>query len=198
MRDRLTGIGGMNHFMLPDSGGAGEGGRYGSYAMELLINELLKRGASPYHVGRKRGDWWKWKLDPWSVDAVMIYAQSGHGRRAGLFTDFTFAVRDGNDLVPFTKAYSGLTDAEFLDLLGATNLIPGPNSTEMAIHVGWARRRWAGLAVAGVEVIEARLSYLAYASEIAAAMPAMRPMGSMAMALKLPNSRPEQKKLRNR
>ena len=74
---------------------------------------MLKRAASPYHVGRKRGDWWKWKLDPYSVDAVMIYAQSGHGRRATLFTDFTFAVRDGNDLVPFTKAYSGLTDAEF-------------------------------------------------------------------------------------
>ncbi len=74
---------------------------------------MLKRAASPYHVGRKRGDWWKWKLDPWTVDAVMIYAQAGHGRRANLYTDFTFAVRDGNALVPFTKAYSGLTDAEF-------------------------------------------------------------------------------------
>ena len=74
---------------------------------------MLKEAASAYHVGRKRGAWWKWKLDPYSVDAVMIYAQSGHGRRATLFTDFTFAVRDGNDLVPFTKAYSGLTDAEF-------------------------------------------------------------------------------------
>jgi DNA ligase 1 len=74
---------------------------------------MLKEASSAYHVGRKRGAWWKWKLDPFSVDAVMIYAQSGHGRRATLFTDFTFAVRDGNDLVPFTKAYSGLTDAEF-------------------------------------------------------------------------------------
>jgi len=74
---------------------------------------MLKRLASPYFVGRKRGDWWKWKLDPLTIDAVMIYAQSGHGRRANLFTDFTFAVRDGNALVPFTKAYSGLTDAEF-------------------------------------------------------------------------------------
>jgi DNA ligase 1 len=74
---------------------------------------MLKRASSPYHVGRKRGDWWKWKLDPMTVDAVMIYAQAGHGRRANLYTDFTFAVRDGNDLVPFTKAYSGLTDAEF-------------------------------------------------------------------------------------
>jgi len=77
---------------------------------------MIKRAASAYHVGRKRGDWWKWKLDPWTVDAVMIYAQAGHGRRANLYTDFTFAVRDGNALVPFTKAYSGLTDAEFSEI----------------------------------------------------------------------------------
>ncbi|WP_208354472.1 ATP-dependent DNA ligase [Pseudaestuariivita rosea] len=74
---------------------------------------MLKRRASPYLSGRKKGDWWKWKVDPLTIDAVMIYAQSGHGRRANLFTDFTFAVWNGNDLVPFTKAYSGLTDAEF-------------------------------------------------------------------------------------
>lgn len=74
---------------------------------------MLKRRDSPYHVGRKRGDWWKWKLDPLTIDAVMIYAQAGHGRRANLYTDFTFAVWKGQDLVPFTKAYSGLTDAEF-------------------------------------------------------------------------------------
>ncbi|QYX58227.1 ATP-dependent DNA ligase [Roseovarius sp. SCSIO 43702] len=74
---------------------------------------MLKRSDSPYHAGRKKGDWWKWKLDPLTIDAVMIYAQQGHGRRANLFTDFTFAVWSGNDLVPFTKAYSGLTDAEF-------------------------------------------------------------------------------------
>jgi DNA ligase-1 len=80
---------------------------------KLAEGLMLKRRSSPYHTGRKRGDWWKWKLDPYTVDAVMIYAQSGHGRRATLFTDFTFAVRDGDALVPFTKAYSGLTDAEF-------------------------------------------------------------------------------------
>ena len=74
---------------------------------------MLKRRDSPYRIGRKKGDWWKWKLDPLTIDAVMIYAQSGHGRRANLFTDFTFAVWNGNDLVPFTKAYSGLTDDEF-------------------------------------------------------------------------------------
>ncbi len=77
---------------------------------------MLKRLSSPYHTGRRRGDWWKWKLDPYVVDAVMLYAQAGHGRRANLFTDFTFAVRDGNDLVPFAKAYSGLTDAEFAEI----------------------------------------------------------------------------------
>ncbi|NRA98687.1 MAG: ATP-dependent DNA ligase [Rhodobacteraceae bacterium] len=77
---------------------------------------MLKRRDAPYRNGRKRGDWWKWKVDPLTIDAVMIYAQSGHGRRANLFTDFTFAVWNGNDLVPFTKAYSGLTDAEFREI----------------------------------------------------------------------------------
>ena len=74
---------------------------------------MLKRKGSPYHVGRKKGDWWKWKLDPLTIDAVMVYAQAGHGRRANLYTDFTFAVWKEDELVPFTKAYSGLTDAEF-------------------------------------------------------------------------------------
>ncbi|MEM9850802.1 MAG: cisplatin damage response ATP-dependent DNA ligase, partial [Pseudomonadota bacterium] len=74
---------------------------------------MLKRCNSPYLAGRKKGDWWKWKVDPLTIDAVMIYAQPGSGRRANLFTDFTFAVWDGEALVPFTKAYSGLTDAEF-------------------------------------------------------------------------------------
>ena len=73
---------------------------------------MLKRKNATYQVGRRRGDWWKWKIDPLSVDAVMIYAQKGHGRRADLYTDYTFAVWDGDKLVPFAKAYSGLTDAE--------------------------------------------------------------------------------------
>jgi DNA ligase-1 len=73
---------------------------------------MLKRKSAAYQVGRRRGDWWKWKIDPLSVDAVMIYAQKGHGRRADLYTDYTFAVWDGDKLVPFAKAYSGLTDAE--------------------------------------------------------------------------------------
>lgn len=77
---------------------------------------MLKRRDAPYRGGRRKGDWWKWKLDPLTVDAVMIYAQSGSGRRATLFTDFTFAVWNGTELVPFTKAYSGLTDAEFREI----------------------------------------------------------------------------------
>jgi DNA ligase-1 len=74
---------------------------------------MLKRKSSAYQVGRKVGDWWKWKIDPLVIDAVMIYAQKGHGRRSNLYTDYTFAVKDGDKLVSFAKAYSGLTDKEF-------------------------------------------------------------------------------------
>jgi len=74
---------------------------------------MLKKKDSTYKVGRKRGDWWKWKVDPLVIDAVLIYAMRGHGRRANLYTDYTFAVWSGKELVPFTKAYSGLTDEEF-------------------------------------------------------------------------------------
>ncbi len=77
---------------------------------------MLKRWGSPYRSGRPRGDWWKWKVDPLGVDAVMVYAQRGHGRRASLYTDYTFAVWDGNELVTVAKAYSGLTDAEILEV----------------------------------------------------------------------------------
>ena len=74
---------------------------------------MLKRKDSEYKVGRKRGDWWKWKIDPLTIDCVMVYAQKGSGRRSNLYTDYTFAVKDGDKLVTFTKAYSGLTDKEF-------------------------------------------------------------------------------------
>ena len=77
---------------------------------------MLKRKDSVYQTGRKRGDWWKWKVDPLTVDAVMIYAMRGHGRRANLYTDYTFAVWDNDQLVPFTKAYSGLTDEEIREV----------------------------------------------------------------------------------
>ena len=83
---------------------------------------MLKQREGRYGAGRTKdvGTWWKWKIDPYSVDAVLIYAQGGHGRRANLYTDYTFAVWDGEAgdeanprrLVPFAKAYSGLTDDE--------------------------------------------------------------------------------------
>ncbi|MFQ3650827.1 MAG: ATP-dependent DNA ligase [Gemmataceae bacterium] len=73
---------------------------------------MLKRLDSPYRVGRVKGDWWKWKIHPLTLDAVLVYAQRGSGKRASLYTDYTFALRDGNELVPFAKAYSGLNDEE--------------------------------------------------------------------------------------
>ncbi|MGH8078861.1 MAG: cisplatin damage response ATP-dependent DNA ligase, partial [Lysobacter sp.] len=77
---------------------------------------MLKRLASVYQSGRRRGDWWKWKIDPLTIDAVLIYAQSGHGRRSTLFTDYTFALWEGDVLLPVAKAYSGLDDKEILNL----------------------------------------------------------------------------------
>lgn len=79
---------------------------------------MIKRNDSTYQVGRKKGDWWKWKIEPLVIDAVLTYAMRGHGRRSNLFTDYTFALWQTNDngereLVTFAKAYSGLTDAEF-------------------------------------------------------------------------------------
>jgi DNA ligase-1 len=73
---------------------------------------MLKRRDSTYGTGRQRGTWWKWKIEPYTFDGVLVYAQPGRGRRANLLTDYTFAVHDGPKLVPVAKAYSGLTDAE--------------------------------------------------------------------------------------
>ncbi|CAL68462.1 ATP-dependent DNA ligase [Christiangramia forsetii] len=79
---------------------------------------MLKRLDSPYLVGRKKGDWWKWKVDPLTIDGVLTYAMRGHGRRSNLFTDYTFGLWDeeNKELVTFAKAYSGLTDKEFRSL----------------------------------------------------------------------------------
>jgi DNA ligase 1 len=77
---------------------------------------MLKHRTSAYQTGRKKGDWWKWKLEPLTIDAVLIYAMAGHGRRANLYTDYTFAVWDEDRLVPFAKAYSGLTDKEITEV----------------------------------------------------------------------------------
>lgn len=120
---------------------------------------MLKRADSAYGGGRTRGDWWKWKLDPYSVDAVMVYAQAGHGRRAGLFTDYTFAVWCEGALVPFAKAYSGLSDAEIreVDRFVRRNTLEtfGPVRQvrpELVFEIGFegiqsSRRHKAGIAV---------------------------------------------------
>lgn len=77
---------------------------------------MLKRQSSTYQIGRRRGDWWKWKIAPLTIDAVLLYAQTGHGRRSTLFTDYTFGVWHDGALVPVAKAYSGLDDREILEL----------------------------------------------------------------------------------
>lgn len=73
---------------------------------------MLKRLDSAYGTGRRKGDWWKWKVDAFSIDAVLVYAQAGSGRRASLFTDYTFALWKDGELVPVAKAYSGLSNEE--------------------------------------------------------------------------------------
>ncbi|MGL5081079.1 MAG: ATP-dependent DNA ligase [Microcoleaceae cyanobacterium] len=94
-------------------------------ALEHLRSQSRQRGAeglmlkaidSPYLVGRKRGYWWKHKVDPLSLDAVLLYTQAGTGKRANLFTDYTFALWQGEELVPFAKAYSGLGNSEIAAL----------------------------------------------------------------------------------
>ncbi len=120
---------------------------------------MIKRRSSTYQTGRKRGDWWKWKIDPFSVDAVMIYAQRGHGRRANLFTDFTFAVWDGERLVPFAKAYSGLKNEEFeeitrwvrrntIERFGPVSSVPATHVFELYFEgIGHSSRHKSGIAV---------------------------------------------------
>ena len=77
---------------------------------------MLKQKNSNYHSGRKKGDWWKWKVDALTIDAVLIYAQKGSGRRSGYYTDYTFAVKKEDKLVTIAKAYSGLTDKEIMEV----------------------------------------------------------------------------------
>jgi DNA ligase-1 len=77
---------------------------------------MLKALGSPYGTGRQRGSWWKWKIEPFSFDGVMLYAQPGHGRRSNLYTDYTFGVWSEGELVPVAKAYSGLSNDEIAEL----------------------------------------------------------------------------------
>ena len=120
---------------------------------------MLKRLDSPYQAGRRRGDWWKWKIDPFTVDTVMIYAHPGHGRRATLFTDYTFGVWHEGQLVPVAKAYSGLSDQEILELdawirrhtiekFGPTRAVEPTQVFEIAFEgIAPSTRHRAGLAV---------------------------------------------------
>ncbi|MDH5833315.1 cisplatin damage response ATP-dependent DNA ligase [Luteimonas kalidii] len=120
---------------------------------------MLKRASAPYQGGRRRGDWWKWKIDPLTVDAVLIYAQSGHGRRSTLYTDYTFGLWDGDALVPVAKAYSGLDDAQLLKLdrwirahtlerFGPVRSVPGVHVFELGFEaVNRSTRHKSGIAV---------------------------------------------------
>jgi DNA ligase-1 len=97
----------------PGAAGAGED----AAAVEGV---MLKRRDAPYLPGRPKGPWWKWKHDPFIVDAVLMYAQRGHGKRSSYYSDYTFGVwaegDDGNELVPVGKAYFGFTDEELLQI----------------------------------------------------------------------------------
>ncbi|MGR3320404.1 MAG: cisplatin damage response ATP-dependent DNA ligase [Pseudooceanicola sp.] len=83
---------------------------------DVIEGVMIKRRESPYLAGRIKGHWFKWKRDPMVVDAVLLYAQRGHGKRSGYYSDFTFGLWDGDTLVPVGKAYFGFTDAELRDL----------------------------------------------------------------------------------
>jgi len=136
---------------------------------------MLKWKSGTYKTGRKRGEWWKWKLDPMQADAVMIYAQSGHGRRANLYTDLTFAVWDGDRLVPFAKAYSGLTDAELkavdafirqntIEKFGPVRSVKAEMVFEIAFEgISYSPRHKSGIAVRFPRIV--RIRYDKKASE---------------------------------
>jgi len=120
---------------------------------------MLKQKESPYRAGRVRKTWWKWKVEPLRIDAVLVYAQSGHGRRSGLFTDYTFSVRSGEELVPVAKAYSGLSDKEIRELdrwiksntrekFGPVRSVPAEQVFEIAFDsIRESKRHKAGLAL---------------------------------------------------
>jgi DNA ligase-1 len=120
---------------------------------------MLKRRSSPYRAGRRKGDWWKWKIAPHTVDTVLLYAHPGHGRRASLYTDYTFAVWHEGELVPVAKAYSGLSDAEIAELdawvrrhtrekFGPTRAVEPSQVFELAFEgIARSTRHKAGVAV---------------------------------------------------
>lgn len=134
--------------------------RLQSSARERSVEGLmLKRLDSVYGVGRQKGPWWKWKIDPYTIDAVLIYAQRGHGRRSSLYTDYTFALWKEGQLVPVAKAYSGLTDEEIrqvdafvrrntLERFGPVHVVKPELVFELAFEgIQVSKRHKAGLAV---------------------------------------------------
>lgn len=153
---------------------------------------MLKRRAASYGVGRIRGDWWKWKVDPYSIDAVLIYAQRGSGKRASLYTDYTLGVWDGaganRKLVPFAKAYSGLTDAEIrqVDRFIRQNTSEkfGPVRTvkpELVFEIGFegiqrSNRHKSGIAVRFPRILRWRQDKLADQADTLAALQALLPL----------------------
>ncbi|MGB7084180.1 MAG: ATP-dependent DNA ligase, partial [Phormidesmis sp.] len=160
---------------------------------------MLKALESPYLVGRKRGYWWKHKVDPMTLDAVLLYAQAGTGKRANLFTDYTFALWKGDALVPFTKAYSGLDNAEIekLDRWVRRNTIEkfGPVRSLKPFHVfeigfegiAQSKRHKSGIAVRFPRILRWRSDKpVAEADTLEAAIallnsysaPAARPLGT--------------------
>lgn len=120
---------------------------------------MLKAIDSAYQVGRKKGYWWKWKIDPMTIDAVLIYAQRGSGRRSGHYTDYTFAVKDGDKLVSIAKAYSGLSNAEIaevskfvnansLEKFGPVRTVKAELVFEIAFEgIAWSNRHKSGVAL---------------------------------------------------
>ena len=99
---------------------------------------MLKRGDSPYLPGRVKGQWWKWKRDPLTVDAVLMYAQRGHGKRSSFYSDYTFGLWRGEELVPVGKAYFGFTDQELRFWTDGSAIIPPLGLDRFA---KW-RKRW--------------------------------------------------------
>lgn len=120
---------------------------------------MLKSKRSLYHSGRKKGDWWKWKVDPLTIDAVLIYAQKGSGRRSGFYTDYTFAVKKEDQLVTIAKAYSGLTDKEIMEVsrfvtknsiekFGPVRTVKAELVFEIAFEgIGFSKRHKSGIAL---------------------------------------------------
>jgi DNA ligase-1 len=118
--DLLGGVGNGGVFRLSEEVAASTWAELGDLRRQsrerAVEGFIFKRRDSPYGVGRRKGAWWKWKIDPLTVDAVLIYAQPGNGRRASLLTDYTFGVWSEGELVPVAKAYSGLSNAEIEEL----------------------------------------------------------------------------------